>query len=80
MNNFLTSCRNGSWDPNVLGSDKDFLQPPFYIIDFEWAVHFLTNTDAAKRTVVGPPILWDQYHHQESENTLTKAYLPLKLI
>jgi len=80
MSNFLTSRRHGSWDPNVPGSDKDFLRPRYYIIDFEWAVHFPSNTDAAKRTVVGPPIPWDQYRRPAPpEMRSQKPHCPFKM-
>ncbi|KAF9071349.1 hypothetical protein BDP27DRAFT_1291531 [Rhodocollybia butyracea] len=56
--NFLSSRRNADWDPD---KGHDFLRPRYYIIDFEWAIRFLPDSDPETRTVTGPPLPWDIY-------------------
>ncbi|KAE9401103.1 hypothetical protein BT96DRAFT_856830 [Gymnopus androsaceus JB14] len=76
LSNFLSSRRDGFWIP---GQNQDFLRPRYYIIDFEWAIRFLPDSDPATRTVVGPPIPWDTYRRPAPPEMQSELpYCPFK--
>ncbi|KIK68189.1 hypothetical protein GYMLUDRAFT_255963 [Collybiopsis luxurians FD-317 M1] len=75
ISNFLTSCRDGRHPP---GHDT-FFCPRYYIIDFEFAVRFLPDSNPATRTVTGPPIDWKIYRRAAPPEMRTShPYCPFK--
>ncbi|THH16408.1 hypothetical protein EW146_g4227 [Bondarzewia mesenterica] len=77
--NMLYSSRYGYKDPKRSGQPRDFHLPRYYIIDFEWAVRFSTDSDPATRTVVGPPNSWDDYARAAPPEMRTeKPHCPFK--
>ncbi|KAJ3723609.1 hypothetical protein DFJ43DRAFT_1201072 [Lentinula guzmanii] len=76
LSNFLSSRRHGRWDPE---QKQDFLRPRYYIIDFEWAVQFSSDSDPASRTVTGPPLPWDIYRRPPPPEMQSELpYCPFK--
>ncbi|THH20068.1 hypothetical protein EW146_g1250 [Bondarzewia mesenterica] len=76
ISNFLRSRRNGKYN---VSTEKDFLRPRYCIIDFEWAVRFLSSSNPVSRTVVGPPTRWDDYRRPAPpEMRSSQPYCPFK--
>ncbi|KAJ3798569.1 hypothetical protein GGU11DRAFT_865032, partial [Lentinula aff. detonsa] len=76
LSNFLSSRRHGRWDPE---QKQYFLPPRYYIIDFEWAVQFSSDSDPASRTVTGPPLPWDIYRRPPPPEMQSELpYCPFK--
>ncbi|KDR67953.1 hypothetical protein GALMADRAFT_146693 [Galerina marginata CBS 339.88] len=77
--NFLTSRRNGRVDPEVVHEANQLVRWRYYIIDFEWAVHFSPDSDPAECTVIGPPSPWSLYARPSPpEMRSNLAYCPFK--